>query len=153
MILCLTLVAPPIPELGEGGDRAHLPHPWVPMPHTAPGRDATDISWDENVPVPAAGFGILIGQELSCWMKICGSAGWWRGRWEEGSISGEGLADARAALWFCIQKAQELFGEMGWRGVGGVGALEGGVLGLETGITRIQFCPATATSPCVILAE
>lgn len=47
-----------------------------------------------------------------------------------------------------------MFGEVPWRGVGGgVGALEGGVSGLETGNTRIEPCPAAAKSPGVTLAE
>lgn len=60
------LVIPLGLELDEGADRAHLPYLWEPIRHTASGQDDTDIKWGENVPILAAGFGILTGQELSC---------------------------------------------------------------------------------------
>lgn len=120
------LVVPLSPELEEGRDRAHLPHLWEPMPHTASGRDDTDIKWGENVPISAASFGILTGQELSGWMKICGLAGWWHGRRLEGSILGSDWQEPGQLNGSAFRRNSKCLGKMAWRGLGGPDLTLGG---------------------------
>lgn len=113
------------------------------MPHTASGRHDTDIKWSENVPISKAGFGTLTGQEVSCLMKLCGLAGWWRGRGVEDSISGDVW---QGSLMVLHPNGTEKVWEMGWRGARGSGlSFEGAALGWETVMAYIPLCPATAS--------